>query len=151
MHKIKSLHPPYLERTFISLVGCTKVQLVLVGHKRTWGTSKTQNPRQLRTLQLNANTTLCGANMTKSSAAKLLWQKKYNAQPEQQDKRVANNRARREAIREGRPKVGDGKDIGHKKPMDAGGDRNAKSNLQVQDRKDNRGWRKDHPGIYGKK
>lgn len=79
--------------------------------------------------------------MPKSSPAKLAYQKAFNARPEQTAKRVANNAARREAIREGRARVGDGKDVAHKKSLENGGS-NARSNLQVQDRSTNRGWRK---------
>ncbi len=79
--------------------------------------------------------------MPKSSPQKLKFQKAYNARPEQTAKRVANNAARREAIREGRARVGDGKDVAHKKSLENGGS-NARSNLQVQDRATNRGWRK---------
>jgi hypothetical protein len=56
-------------------------------------------------------------------------------------KRVLNNAARREAIAEGKAKVGDGRDVAHKKSLDNGGT-NAKGNTVVQDRATNRGWRK---------
>lgn len=79
--------------------------------------------------------------MPKSSPAKLKYQKAYNARPEETAKRVANNSARREAIREGRASVGDGKDVAHVKSLENGGT-NAKGNLRVQDRSTNRGWRK---------
>lgn len=87
--------------------------------------------------------------MPKSSKAKLEYQREYNAKPENVAKRVANNAARREAIKEGRAKVGDGKDVDHKKPLDKGGT-NAKSNLRVVDRSENRGWREKHGDMYGK-
>lgn len=79
--------------------------------------------------------------MPKSTPQKLKYQKAFNARPEQVAKRVKNNAARREAIREGRARVGDGKDVAHKKALSNGGT-NARSNLQVQDRSTNRGWRK---------
>lgn len=79
--------------------------------------------------------------MTKSSPAKLKFQKEYNARPEQVAKRVKNNAARRDAIKAGKAKVGDGKDIAHKKSLENGGG-NHKSNLEVQSRSTNRGWRK---------
>jgi hypothetical protein len=88
--------------------------------------------------------------VTKSSKAKLAYQKEYNARPENVAKRVKNNAARREAIREGAAKVGDGKDVDHKRPLDKGGT-NAKSNLRVVDRSDNRAWREKHGDMYGKK
>lgn len=78
--------------------------------------------------------------MTKTPGEKA-WQKKYNAEPEQKKKRAANNAARREMIAEGKARVGDGKDVAHKKSLENGGS-NARSNLTVQDRKTNRGWRK---------
>ena len=79
--------------------------------------------------------------MPKSSPKKLAYQKAYNARPEEVAKRVKNNAARREMIKEGRAHVGDGKDVAHKKSLENGGG-NAKSNLEVQSRTTNRGWRK---------
>ena len=63
----------------------------------------------------------------------------YNARPEQVAKRVKNNQARAELMKEGRVSKGDGKDVGHKTPLRGGGS-NAKSNLVVQSQKFNRGW-----------
>lgn len=88
--------------------------------------------------------------MTKSTKAKLAYQKEYNARPENVDKRVANNAARREAMKDGLVKKGDGKDVDHKKMLDQGGT-NAKSNLRVQDASENRAWREKHPEVYTKK
>lgn len=79
--------------------------------------------------------------MATSTKQKLAYQKAYNARPEEVAKRVKNNAARREAIKEGRAKVGDGKDVAHKKSLENGGG-NGKGNITVQDRKTNRGWRK---------
>lgn len=79
--------------------------------------------------------------MTKSTPKKLAYQKAYNARPEEVAKRVKNNAARREAIKEGRAHVGDGKDVAHKRSLENGGT-NDKSNLSVQSRKTNRGWRR---------
>ena len=79
--------------------------------------------------------------MTKSTKRKLEYQKAYNARPEEVAKRVKNNAARREAIKEGRARVGDGKDVAHKKSLENGGG-NAKGNTVVQDRATNRGWRR---------
>ena len=67
--------------------------------------------------------------MTKSTKRKLEYQKEFNARPEEVAKHVKNNAARREAIREGKVRV------------DNGGS-NHKSNLEVQDRSKNRGWRR---------
>jgi hypothetical protein len=85
--------------------------------------------------------------MPKSTKAKLEYQAAYNARPENVAKRVQNNAARREAIREGRAHVGDGKDVDHKRPLDKGGT-NAKDNLRVVSRSANRGWRKKHGDMY---
>lgn len=79
--------------------------------------------------------------MATSTKRKLEYQKAYNARPEEVAKRVKNNAARREAIKEGKARVGDGKDVAHKKSLENGGT-NASSNLTVQDRKTNRGWRR---------
>lgn len=79
--------------------------------------------------------------MKKSTPRKLEYQKAYNARPEEIAKRVKNNAARREAIKAGKAKVGDGKDVAHKKSLENGGG-NHKSNLKVEDRSTNRGWRK---------
>jgi hypothetical protein len=79
--------------------------------------------------------------MPKSTPRKLEYQKSYNARPEEVAKRVKNNAARREAIKDGKAKVGDGKDVAHKKSLENGGG-NHKANVAVQDRSTNRGWRK---------
>jgi hypothetical protein len=79
--------------------------------------------------------------MPKSSKAKLEYQREYNARPEEVKKRMANNAARAAAIKAGKAKVGDGKDIAHKKSLENGGT-NDPSNLEVQSRKQNRGWRR---------
>lgn len=84
--------------------------------------------------------------MSKSTPQKLKYQKEYNARPEEVKKRVMNNAARREAMEEGRVKKGDGKDVAHKKALDNGGGNN-KSNLKVEDRSSNRGWRKGKSGY----
>ena len=79
--------------------------------------------------------------MTKSTPQKLKYQKAYNARPEETAKRVANNKARRDALKDGKVTKGDGKDVAHKKALDNGGG-NGKGNTTVQDRATNRGWRK---------
>lgn len=79
--------------------------------------------------------------MTKSTKRKLEYQKAYNARPEEVAKRVKNNAARREMMKEGKVHVGDGKDVAHKKSLENGGG-NTKGNLAVQPRASNRGWRK---------
>ena len=87
--------------------------------------------------------------MAKSSPQKLKYQKEYNARPENVHKRVLNNTARREAIREGKAKVGDGTEVDHKRPLDQGGG-NSKGNLRVVPGEFNAGWRARQPGMYGK-
>ena len=79
--------------------------------------------------------------MTKSTPRKLEYQKEYNDRPEEVAKRVANNKARRDAMKEGKVAKGDGKDVAHKKALDNGGS-NHKSNTKVEDRSKNRSWRK---------
>lgn len=61
----------------------------------------------------------------------------YGGRPEQKKKRAMRNQARREAIRDGKVKKGDGKDIHHVKPLRAGGT-NAKSNRKVVAQSKNR-------------
>jgi hypothetical protein len=80
--------------------------------------------------------------MTKSTKQKLEYMAEYQKKPENVEKRVDRNRARRHAIADGKAAVGDGKDIGHKVALDNGGS-GADSNTKVQSRKSNRGWRKD--------
>lgn len=84
--------------------------------------------------------------MTKSSPSKLAFQKAYNAEPANVKKRETNNQARQQAIREGKVKVGDGKDIAHKVALDNGGG-NAPGNTFVQSETGNRGWRKGESGY----
>jgi 5-methylcytosine-specific restriction endonuclease McrA len=55
---------------------------------------------------------------------------KYKAKPEQIKMRVARNKARRQAIREGKVAVGDGKELDHIKPLSKGGT-NAKNNIRI--------------------
>ena len=84
--------------------------------------------------------------MAKSSKAKLEYMAEYQKKPENVEKRVDRNRARRHAIADGKAKVGDGKDVDHKKPLKNGGT-NAKSNLAVKEKTENRGWRKGKSGY----
>lgn len=79
--------------------------------------------------------------MTKSSPAKLAFQKAYNAKPENIQKRVANNAARRAAMKAGTVHKGDGKDVDHIRPLEDGGS-NSPNNLRVVSETTNRGWRK---------
>lgn len=63
---------------------------------------------------------------------------------ERKDNRVARNRARREAIREGRAKVGDGTVMNHVKPLSQGGSRNGKVEKQSRDASNREGGRLRH-------
>ena len=84
----------------------------------------------------------------KSTATKRSKQQRaFNSKPEQKKKRAMRNKARRQAIREGRVKKGDGKDIDHKRPLRNGGS-NAKSNQRVRSRRANRS---DNGGTGGRK
>lgn len=84
--------------------------------------------------------------MPKSTPAKLKYQKEYNARPENVDKRVKNNAARRELMKEGVVRKGDGRDVAHKRALDNGGG-NQRTNVEPQDRGSNRGWRKGQSGY----
>lgn len=79
--------------------------------------------------------------MPKTSAKKLAWQAEYNKRPERKEAGVELRRARRQAIRDGEVKIGDGKDLAHKKAFDNGG-KATKANTDPQDASKNRGWRK---------
>jgi hypothetical protein len=87
--------------------------------------------------------------MPKTSEKSLATKAEYNKRPDVQDKRVQQNKARREAIREGRASVGDGTHVDHKVPLDKGGSTD-KSNTRVVPASKNQGWRKEHPGMYTK-
>ena len=84
--------------------------------------------------------------MPKSSPAKLAYQKKYNAQPEQKEAGVERRRARRHAIADGKVAIGDHKDLAHKVPMSAGG-KTTPSNLKVESASTNRDWREGRKGY----
>lgn len=73
----------------------------------------------------------------KQSPAEQKAQKKYNAKPSSKKDRAARNKARRDAIKDGRVRKGDGKDIDHKKKLKQGGS-NAKSNTRVRSKSANR-------------
>ena len=82
----------------------------------------------------------------------------YKSKPDQIKKRVLRNKARRQAIKDGKAKVGDGTSIEHKKPLSKGGT-NSKSNLKVVsfednssfDRNSDKSVRRNTPGIFKKK
>ena len=82
----------------------------------------------------------------------------YKSKPDQIKKRVLRNKARRQAIKDGKAKVGDGTSIEHKKPLSKGGT-NSKSNLKIVsfednssfDRNSDKSVRRNTPGIFKKK
>ena len=88
------------------------------------------------------------ANLT--PAKKIAAVGKRQKSPEEVAKRVARNRARRHEIKAGLVHVGDGKQLDHIKPLDAGGSTDD-SNTRVVDEKFNKQWRKRDPKLYGKK
>lgn len=88
--------------------------------------------------------------MPKTSKKALATKAAYNKRPDVQKKRVAQNKARRQAIADGRAAKGDGKDVHHVKPLDKGGSTN-KANTRVVSKKTNRGWRKKNPEMYTKR
>jgi hypothetical protein len=61
----------------------------------------------------------------------------YDASPARKDARVKRNKARRDAVKSGAAKKGDGKDVGHIKGLAEGGS-NAKSNRRMESAKANR-------------
>lgn len=73
----------------------------------------------------------------RGASADSVRQRKYNSQPEQKKNRAARNKARREAIREGRAKKGDNTDVDHVRELSAGGSRST-SNTRVVKRSSNR-------------
>jgi len=62
----------------------------------------------------------------------------YEATEEQKTNRAQRNAARREMIAKGAAKKGDGKDVGHIRPIVKGGT-NSASNLRMESKKKNRG------------
>lgn len=87
--------------------------------------------------------------MAKSSPAKLKYMADYQKSPENVEKRVDRNRARRHALAEGKVHVGDGKEVDHKKMLAQGGS-DKDSNTRVVPASQNRGWRGSRPEAYGK-
>ena len=88
--------------------------------------------------------------MPKSSPAKLKYMAERQKSPAEVEKRVDRNRARRHAIAKGLVKVGDGKELDHKKMLDQGGS-DADGNTRVVTAAKNRAWRASHPAAYGRK
>lgn len=76
-------------------------------------------------------------DLKENASKRTVQQREYDRSPEVKKKRAMRNKARRDAIRNGEAKKGDGKDIDHKKPLRSGGS-NSKSNLRVRSRSANR-------------
>lgn len=62
----------------------------------------------------------------------------YHGKPEQIANRAARNKARATLAKEGLVRKGDGKEVDHKKSINDGGSKTARSNLQVLPRSANR-------------
>jgi hypothetical protein len=76
---------------------------------------------------------------------------KFHATKAQKKKRAASNKARRAALRAGKVKKGDGKDVGHIKALSRGGSRSL-SNTRIESRSKNRSnGAKLSRGTKGKK
>lgn len=65
------------------------------------------------------------------------YDRRYQAERTQVEKRVARNAARRQLMRDGAVSKGDGKDVDHVRQLEHGGG-NHRSNLRVVDRSTNR-------------
>lgn len=78
-----------------------------------------------------------------ATAARQRAQAKYNSKPEQVKRRTARNRARREMIKAGKARKGDGKDVAHKNgnPLD-----NRRGNLTMQSKRQNRSYPRKRDG-----
>lgn len=86
----------------------------------------------------------------KTTKAKRDYMAAYQKTPENVEKRVDRNRARRHAIAAGKAHVGDGTEVDHKVPLAKGGS-GKDSNTRILSASENRAWRKKHPEMYGKK
>lgn len=84
--------------------------------------------------------------MAKSSKAKLAFQAEYNNTPEQVKRQTLRKAAQRAALKDGRAKVGDGKDLAHKKAL-ANGGTNGDGNVVTKPASANRSWRKGRKGY----
>jgi len=68
----------------------------------------------------------------------------YQGTEEQKKKRAKRNAARRKAMKEGKVKKGDGKDVAHKKAMDKGGKNSDATRIESKSR--NRSFKRDSKG-----
>jgi 5-methylcytosine-specific restriction endonuclease McrA len=76
-------------------------------------------------------------DIKKNAKPRTLRDRAYDASPARKKARAARNKARREAVADGRARKGDGKDIDHKKPLSRGGS-TSKANTRVRSAKSNR-------------
>ena len=67
-------------------------------------------------------------------------QAKYNSKPEQKKRRAMRNRARRNMIKVGRARKGDGKDVGHVDGNPMNTPKKGTSNLRMQSQRSNRSY-----------
>ena len=67
-------------------------------------------------------------------------QAKYNSKPEQKKRRAMRNRARRNMIKAGRARKGDGKDVGHVDGNPMNTPKKGTSNLRMQSQRSNRSY-----------
>lgn len=84
----------------------------------------------------------------KGASADTIRQRKYNSKPSSKKDRASRNAARSEAMKAGKVRKGDGKDIDHANgnPRD-----NNKKNLQVMSKSKNRAMNQHDPRQKGKK
>lgn len=73
----------------------------------------------------------------------------YQSSPEQKHNRALRNAARREAMKKGLVRKGDGKDVDHVHALSKGGTNNA-SNLRVVSASDNRSFPRTSTGAMKK-
>jgi hypothetical protein len=87
---------------------------------------------------------------TKSNAKPASVQKRaYNSTDKSKKERAARNKVRRQALKSGAVKKGDGKDIDHKTPLRKGGS-TEKSNTRVRSAKANRADNGSYNGMKRK-
>lgn len=67
-------------------------------------------------------------------------QAKYNSKPEQKKRRAMRNRARRNMIKAGRARKGDGKDVGHVDGNPMNTPKKGTGNLRMQSQRSNRSY-----------
>ena len=79
---------------------------------------------------------------SKTATADSIRQRKYNSKPSSKKDRASRNAARSEAMKEGKVRKGDGKDIDHK---DSNPRNNSKGNIQVMSRSKNRAMNQHDP------